>query len=323
MRYQYKTISTNNYIDLKCDVFHMLARALFRSSLHLHVYQAIALALLSLAFLSFPQSSLAASNNETLREIKEPDHPPLKIVSLAPHLTEWAFSLGLGGNLVGVSDYSDYPKQARSIERVADFQGADISAIVSLQPDLILAWDGGNKPQDIHKLSSMGIKVFRSHVESIADIAHEIKKLGAITGTEEKAMKLSDDFIATLNALEDEYAQETLKPVFYYSWTTPLMSIGPNAWANKLLHVCGARSIFEDSPVDYPQVGLKEVLTRQPQVLIAASKHSPMELEAYWSEHRSFLTAPLIVVNPDITSRFSLRLINELKVMCEGIKQGA
>ncbi|HCG88386.1 MAG TPA: cobalamin-binding protein, partial [Alteromonas macleodii] len=55
----------------------------------------------------------------------------LKIVSLAPHLTEWAFSLGLGPNLVGVSDYSDYPDAAKNIKRVADFQGADIATIVA------------------------------------------------------------------------------------------------------------------------------------------------------------------------------------------------
>ena len=111
----------------------------------------------------------------------------------------------------------------------------------------------------------------------------------------------------------------TLTPVFYYSWTTPLMTVGPDAWANKLLHVCGAQTLFYDSPVDYPQVALKDVLTRQPQALVAASKSARADLEGFWADHRSFLNAPLIVVNPDITSRFSLRLINELKLLCEGI----
>ncbi len=247
----------------------------------------------------------------------------LKIVSLAPHLTEWAFSLGLGSNLVGVSDYSDYPEAAKSIERVADFQGADIATIVALEPDLILAWDGGNKPQDINKLSSMGLNVFNSKVESIADIASEINRLGALTNTQEQATQLSNDFLNELAELRSKYDKSSLIPVFYYSWTAPLMTIGPNAWGNKLLNVCGAQTLFPDSPVDYPKVATKDVLTRQPRVLIAASKSTPSELEVFWRAHRFFLKAPLIVVDPDVTSRFSLRLINELKVLCKGIKENA
>ncbi|WP_334056549.1 cobalamin-binding protein [Alteromonas sp. S005] len=244
----------------------------------------------------------------------------LKIVSLAPHLTEWAFSLGLGSNLVGVSDYSDYPKAAKNIQRIADFQGADIAAIVALEPDLILAWDGGNKPQDIHKLSSMGLDVFTSRVANITDIASEIKRLGALTNTQKKATQLTNNFLDELKTLRYKYDSEPRKPVFYYSWTAPLMTIGPNAWGNQLLNVCGAQTLFYDSPVDYPQVAVKDVLVRQPHALIAASKSSHEELEVFWRTHRRFIDAPLIVVDPDVTSRFSLRLINELKSLCEGIK---
>jgi len=247
----------------------------------------------------------------------------LRIVSLAPHLTEWAFSLGLGENLVGVSDYSDFPEKAKDIRRVADFQGADIATIVTLEPDLILAWDGGNKPQDIHKLTSMGLNVFSSKVENITDIASEIKRLGALTDTEKQATQLTNNFLNELSELRREHATSSPSPVFYYSWTTPLMTIGPNAWANQLLNTCGAQTLFPDSPVDYPQVAIKDVLTRQPHVLVAASKNSREELETFWRDHRTFLEAPLVVVNPDVTSRFSLRLINELKLLCKGIKENA
>lgn len=256
----------------------------------------------------------------TSTSISSPNPAELKIISLAPHLTEWAFSLGLGPNLVGVSAYSDYPEAAKNIQRVADFQGADIAAIVALEPDLILAWDGGNKPQDIHKLSSMGLNVFSSKVENITDIASEIKRLGALTSTQKKATQLSNDFLTDLNTLKNKYDGRPLKPVFYYSWTAPLMTIGPNAWGNKLLSICGAQTLFPDSPVDYPQVSIRDVLVRQPHALIAASKNSYQELDVFWREHRNFLDAPLVIVDPDVTSRFSLRLINELKSLCEGIK---
>lgn len=244
----------------------------------------------------------------------------LRIISLAPHLTEWVYSLGLGDNLVAVSAYSDYPLQAKKLPQVADFQGADLSAIVALEPTLILAWDGGNKPQDIQRLESLGFAVFKAKVTEIEDIASNIQALAALTHTEATAQQLTETFLLELNALKAQYHSRPYKPVFYYTWTAPLMTIGEDAWPNKLLNVCGATTLFNDSPVDYPQVSVQEVLTRQPQRLVAASQQSLAQLEKFWRPHRAYLAAPLIQVDPDVTSRFSLRLLTELKSLCKGIK---
>ena len=243
----------------------------------------------------------------------------MRIVSLAPHLTEWVYSLGLASHLVAVSDYSDYPIEAQKLPRVANYQGADISAIMALQPTLILAWEGGNKPQDIQRLSSLGYRVFRSKITHIDDIASEIERLGAQTNTQALASTLANNFRLELNNLRTQYHTKHTKTAFYYSWSTPLMTIGENAWPNKLLNVCGVNTVFNDSPVDYPEVSLQQVLSRQPDILVASSKQPLEQLELYWQDHRQYLSAPLIQVNPDITSRFSLRLISELKKLCKGI----
>ncbi|WP_246604310.1 MULTISPECIES: helical backbone metal receptor [Alteromonas] len=242
-----------------------------------------------------------------------------RIITLAPHLTEWVYSLGLEAHLIGVSDYSNFPDEAQLLPKVADYQGADLSQIMALQPTLILAWEGGNKPQDLHRLESLGYKVFRAKITEIEDIATELMRLAKVTNTEEKANALTSEFLRHLAALRAKYATPSNKEVFYYSWTSPLMTIGDNAWPNKLLNVCGAQTLFADSPVDYPQVSVQEVLSRQPFTLVAASNQPASDLEQFWLAHRRFLSAPLIAVNPDITSRFSLRLINELKTLCKGI----
>jgi vitamin B12 transport system substrate-binding protein len=269
----------------------------------------------------------AKTQNNLPQSLDTSDKAPLrddfKIVSLAPHLTEWVYSLGLDKHLVAVSDYSDYPDAASLLPRVADYQGADIAAIMALQPDLLLAWDGGNKAQDIQKLKALGVNVFSSKVTTLEDIPKEIMRLAAITHVEPRAKQLTESFLQSLGHLRSQYQNSKPVSVFYYSWTAPLMSIGKQAWANGLLNVCGAETVFADSPVDYPQVSLKDVLIRQPQVLVAASKSSISELEVYWKAHRAHLTAPLVVVNPDATSRFSLRLINELKILCKGINENA
>ena len=249
-----------------------------------------------------------------------PEHQStLRIVSLAPHLTEWVYSLQLENHLVAVSAYSDFPKQATLLPRVADYQGADIAKIMALSPTLILAWDGGNKPSDINKLERMGYRVFKSNINELFDISKELIALGEITEREDIAHALATQFDQQIMTLKNNYKRTERLPVFYYSWTAPLMSIGPHAWPNKLLNICGAQTILKDSPVDYPQVSIKEVLLRQPKILVAASKSSSKELNTFWAPHADFIDAPVITVNPDITSRYTLRLADELKTLCEGI----
>ncbi len=242
-----------------------------------------------------------------------------RIVTLSPHLTEWVYSLGKGEDLVAVSDFSDYPSAAQQLPRVADYNGADIAAIMRLQPDIILAWQGGNKPQDIARLKSLGFRVFTSQPLKPDDIASELATLGSLLDASEQATALTSQFRQQLSELRAHYQTASPRKVLYYMWTQPIMTIGQNAWANQLLNVCGAQTVFNDAPNDYPQVSLQEVLRRQPQLLIAASHNSVDDLNAFWAPHRALLNAPLIVVNPDITSRFTLRLLPALGTLCEQI----
>ncbi|MEE9160969.1 MAG: ABC transporter substrate-binding protein, partial [Gammaproteobacteria bacterium] len=71
------------------------------------------------------------------------EQPAQKIISLSPHITELIFSAGAGEKLSGVDDYSNYPKAAKSITRIGDANHLDIETILSLQPDLIVAWGSG------------------------------------------------------------------------------------------------------------------------------------------------------------------------------------
>ncbi|WP_164999616.1 ABC transporter substrate-binding protein [Salinicola tamaricis] len=66
--------------------------------------------------------------------------PAKRIVALAPHLVEDAFAAGAGAQLVGVIAGSDYPAAARELPRVGSYRGIALEAVVSAQPDLVLAW---------------------------------------------------------------------------------------------------------------------------------------------------------------------------------------
>src|ERR1700736_2811991 len=62
----------------------------------------------------------------------------LRIVSLAPSVTETLFALGAGDEVVGVSQYCDFPPAVRKLPRVGSFITPEIEAIVALRPSLVI-----------------------------------------------------------------------------------------------------------------------------------------------------------------------------------------
>ncbi len=68
------------------------------------------------------------------------NEPVQRVISLAPHATEIAYAAGLGDKLIAVSEMSDYPEQAKDLEKVSNYQGIKLERIIALQPDLVIAW---------------------------------------------------------------------------------------------------------------------------------------------------------------------------------------
>ena len=106
----------------------------------------------------FSFNSLAAENHifDDQGTKLSTSKPARRIISLAPHLTEMLFSAGAGEYIVGTVSYSDYPNAAKSIKRIGSYNKFSLEEIITLKPDLIVAWETGNPHHIIEK-----IKIFR------------------------------------------------------------------------------------------------------------------------------------------------------------------
>jgi iron complex transport system substrate-binding protein len=79
------------------------------------------------------------------------NNPAQRVVSLAPHTTELLFAAGAGRQVVGAVAHSDYPPAAEDIPRVGGYSNLDYERILSLSPDLVVAWASGNEDGAIEK----------------------------------------------------------------------------------------------------------------------------------------------------------------------------
>src|SRR5262249_17028232 len=80
--------------------------------------------------------------------------------SLAPSPTETAFALGAAEQLVGVTDFCDFPPEARLKPRIGGIYTPSFETILSLRPDLVLATTVGNREEHLRELERLGVVVY-------------------------------------------------------------------------------------------------------------------------------------------------------------------
>jgi iron complex transport system substrate-binding protein len=86
------------------------------------------------------QSSATAARefmDETGRRVAVPQ-PVRRIVSLAPSLTETLYALGAQDRLAGVTDYCDYPPEAKTKPKVGGAINPNLEQVLALKPDVVL-----------------------------------------------------------------------------------------------------------------------------------------------------------------------------------------
>ena len=122
----------------------------------------------------------------------ELQQPAKRIGTLAPFLTELVYAADAGKQLVGVSAFSDYPPAAKFIPVIADYQGVAVESLLATKPDLVLAWQTGNRPQDIVRLKALGIPVVQFELKTLADIPRAITKIALLAGVSGQPQAVTD-----------------------------------------------------------------------------------------------------------------------------------
>jgi iron complex transport system substrate-binding protein len=242
--------------------------------------------------------------------------PARRIVSLSPHATELLFAAGAGERVVGVAAYSDYPPDAAILPHIGDARALDLERIVSLKPDLAVAWLTGNNRQQVDKLAASGIAVFYSEPRRAEDVASNLERLGELAGTVEAGVNAAQRFRTGLRELQASYRGARPVTVFYEIWHTPIMTLNGHHLVSDMLGRCGARNVFAALPALAPTVSLEAVIAAAPEVI--ATGAGPEALE-FWRRRREIpaaRTGHLCQVDATRMHRAGPRLLDAARELC-------
>lgn len=240
----------------------------------------------------------------------------LRVVSLAPSLSEIVIELDSADLLVGVLDAGKRPAEIADVPSVGRYGQLDMEQLLSLKPDLLLLWPGSVGPAQRDQLKRLGIPTFVAEPHSLDQLSTQIEAIATQLGRPERGIKLATDLRQKLADLRQRYHREVPLRVFYQVWDKPLYTVGGGQIISDALQVCGARNVFGDLSLPAPQVSIEAVLQRDPEVILASGQ---AQLDAWkaWPQVAAVKRGNLLLVTDKGLERPSGQMIDATAKLCK------
>ena len=275
---------------------------------------------LSLYFAFKPSPAVGITITDDLGRTVYIDGIPQRIVSHVPSITETIFALGLGEKVVGVSDYCDYPEEAKSKPSIGNYFDPSIENIVALDPDLVLS-DGHS--ESVKGLDSLGITYMVIDPKDMDGIFKDIELLGKITGTEKEAEKLIKDIQKRISYVIARVEDAPRPKVFYIIDAVDLnnpWTAGPGSFIGSLITIAGGENIGAEALSPWAQFSIEQIVSSDPEIIILPAKHgtsftSPEVLMEHpaWGETTAVKQGRIYFIDGDLVDRTGPRVVDGLE----------
>lgn len=248
------------------------------------------------------------------------EQPATTLITLSPHLAELVYAAGLGERLLATVEYSEYPEAARSLPRIGDAFRLDLERIITLAPDLVVAWHSGNPAAGIERLRSLGLNVWSVEITRPQQIADTLQQLGLATGQTEPAASAARQVEQQFEALRQRYTG--LEPVSYFYQVAgkPLFTINGQHLISAGFELCGGVNVFADQPALAPQISRESVIVANPQAMLAPvlpGQENPLTHWLQWHDLQAVQNDALFLLNADKISRATPRILEALQTGCK------
>ena len=249
------------------------------------------------------------------------DEPVSRLITLSPSLTEMVYSIDAQDRLIATVQYSDYPEAAKSKPRIGNYERFVMERVIAFKPDLVVAWASANNAQQLEQLEKMNIRVYRSEPRLLSDISKTLRNLGILTGHQQQAERLADEFDRRLAKLQEQNRKKIQLKGFYQVWHQPVYTVNGEHIISKIMALWGINNIFSRAAILAPKVTVEAVIKHNPDLIIASGMASaqPEWLNQWrtWPAIKAVKMNNLFFIDPDLIQRQSVRLLDATEIMCQ------
>jgi iron complex transport system substrate-binding protein len=203
---------------------------------------------------------------------------PKRIVSVAPNITELVYSLGKGDELVGRTDYCDYPEAAKKVPSIGSLTDPNVEKIIELKPDVVIA--STHFKQDVaKKLQDLGIKVVVLYDSKDLNGAYNsIATLGKILNCQSKANDLTASIKKEISDVQAKVKGERTPKVYYvvaFGKDGDYTATG-DTFIAQMINMAGGDNIAKDST--NWKYSLEKIVENDPEYIIVSKNYDTKKL---------------------------------------------
>jgi iron complex transport system substrate-binding protein len=197
-----------------------------------------------------------------------------RVITLTPSLTEIVWALGAGERVVAVSDYCDYPDEARQRPRIGSFLSPNSERILALQPDLVLL--DAVQHQVAGVLEQAGVRVVAVPMQDLAQVRQAMVTVGEALGDRRSAGEaLRAALDRELGEVQRQTAGQPPKRAMFVvdrqiGGLRGMVVAGPGSYLDELLTLAGGTNVFGDLGTKYGKVAVEAIEERRPEVILDA-----------------------------------------------------
>jgi iron complex transport system substrate-binding protein len=198
------------------------------------------------------------------------------------------FALGVGNEVVGVSQYCDYPPQVRRLPKVGSFITPNLEAIVALRPTLVIGLPTSSDVREIRALRSMRVATLMVDDGSVAAIETSIEKIGEATGRRHNARELVAQIRSRIRGIEERLSGVQPRRVLMVVGHQPLVAVGRGTYLDELLTLAHGRNIAGFSTQSWPRLSLEYIVAVRPEIILDGQMGTdPRAPARFWSRYPS------------------------------------
>lgn len=212
------------------------------------------------------------------------EHPPERIASLLPALTETVCELHECARLVVVDRYSNWPESVNRLPKAGGLEDVEVEQIVSARPDVVLL---AHEPRVIERLRALRLVVFELEAQTYADIARNVALIAALLGVPERAAPLNRQIEGSVDEIAAN-ARSRLAgraPLVYFEVDPGPYGAGPQSYIGELLVRLGVRNILTADLGPFPKLNPEYVVRADPEVIFISPAEAPHLVQRPGWEH--------------------------------------
>ncbi len=248
---------------------------------------------------------------------------PQRIISIAPSNTEILFALGLEDKIVGITNYCNFPEETKNIEKIGETFPLNLEKIVSLKPDLILAYAG--QLNEIPRLRELGLNTIVIEPLNLKETLKSIQMVATVGGVPEKGNILVKNLSQRIDQIKTEVSnlEITKKPkVFIGGIYETIWTPGEGTLFNELISLAGGINIAAGFS-GWTKISPEFILKEDPDIIIipigAMNPGDELKIKENiyqrpgWSNLSAIKNQKIFIVNEDLFFRPGPRIVDGLE----------